>query len=452
MTIVRRFLSGAWNAEKFLAQSHDENCSMVCIHNGKSRSYGTIAELAIMNIEYEIKRVAERKIYRQMPSNKNQCNITIILHADGAPAVKVNNKSLWPIQATIAEIPVPLRDWKSAVMVFGAWLASTKPPRDSLLILIIIQLQALVNSKILLKQKDGSRVSYNVRVQQAIFDLPARAHFLNAVQYNGYDGCGDCCIKGVAIGRQIYFPFSEKTEEPKNHQFYLKNSKHNAHRSIQGIKGPTPLSSILQLPNQTPYDSMHLIYHGHVKTLLKFWRNMFDLKNNPMERTARIRKPTLRYDPSVYVLASFPKKNKHTIIPKHHVTIDAIDEHNGTLKSSGFIQSVRIIAEDNFLNIFLITTLDFSLASGYKHNRNSGKHVISDDDNEIEEEETIHATQGRSNTDCPKNTDDSPAAPLVIDEHSSNGHNTQESRTNVLSNVNGNLSDISERISERDDD
>ncbi|CAF5225250.1 unnamed protein product [Rotaria magnacalcarata] len=123
-----------------------------------------------------------------------------------------------------------------------------------------------------------------------------------------------------------------------------------------------------------------------------------------MERTARIRKPTLRYDPSVYVLASFPKKNKHTIIPKHHVTIDAIDEHNGTLKSSGFIQSVRIIAEDNFLNIFLITTLDFSLASGYKHNRNSGKHVISDDDNEIEEEETIHATQGRSNTDCPKNT------------------------------------------------
>ncbi|CAF4310239.1 unnamed protein product, partial [Rotaria magnacalcarata] len=204
-----------------------------------------------------------RKIYRQMPSNKNQCNITIILHADGAPAVNVNNKSLWPIQATIAEIPVPLRDWKSAVMVFGAWLASTKPPRDSLLILIIIQLQALVNSKILLKQKDGSRVSYNVRVQQAIFDLPARAHFLNAVQYNGYDGCGDCCIKGVAIGRQIYFPFSEKTEEPKNHQFYLKNSKHNAHRSIQGIKGPTPLSSILQLPNQTPYDSMHLIYHGH---------------------------------------------------------------------------------------------------------------------------------------------------------------------------------------------
>lgn len=42
----------------------------------------------------------------------------------------------------------------------------------------------------------GSYLWYNVRVQQAIFDLPARAHILNIVQYNGYDGCGDCFIKG----------------------------------------------------------------------------------------------------------------------------------------------------------------------------------------------------------------------------------------------------------------
>ncbi|CAF4858277.1 unnamed protein product, partial [Rotaria socialis] len=30
------------------------------------------------------------KIYRQMSSNKKQCNIAIILHADGAPAVNMN--------------------------------------------------------------------------------------------------------------------------------------------------------------------------------------------------------------------------------------------------------------------------------------------------------------------------------------------------------------------------
>lgn len=64
-------------------------------------------------------------------------------------------KSLWPVQATIAEIPVPLRDWKSAVMVYGVWLAPSKPPRDRLLRPIIVQLQNLMKSKILLKQTNG---------------------------------------------------------------------------------------------------------------------------------------------------------------------------------------------------------------------------------------------------------------------------------------------------------
>lgn len=64
-----------------------------------------------------------------------------------------------------------------------------------------------------------------------------------------------------------------------------------------------------------------------------------------MDRPKRLRKPSSRYEPSIYVLASFPKTNKHAIIPKHQVTIDPIDESNGTIRSSGFIQPFRIIAE-----------------------------------------------------------------------------------------------------------
>jgi hypothetical protein len=70
-----------------------------------------------------------------------------------------------------------------------------------------------------------------------------------------------------------------------------------------------------------------------------------NLNNIPMERPRRVRKPNMNYDPNIYVLASFPKKNKHTIIPRHQVTIDPIDEQNGSVRSSGFRQSVRIIAE-----------------------------------------------------------------------------------------------------------
>lgn len=83
-----------------------------------------------------------------------------------------------------------------------------------------------------------------------------------------------------------------------------------------------------------------------------------------MERPKRIRKPNMRYDPNIYVLASFPKKNKHTILPKHRVTIDVIDKNCGTVKSSGFTQSVRIIEEGKiFFNSFINNTSIFFLFS-----------------------------------------------------------------------------------------
>ncbi|CAF1244153.1 unnamed protein product [Rotaria sordida] len=88
-------------------------------------------------------------------------------------------------------------------------------------------------------------------------------------QSNEEDGLIFCIHNGVAIGKQIYFYFSEQVEKLKNYEFYLKSYNHISHRSIQGKKGLSPLSTLLQIPDQTPYDSMHLIYHGHVKTLLK---------------------------------------------------------------------------------------------------------------------------------------------------------------------------------------
>ncbi|CAF3427086.1 unnamed protein product, partial [Rotaria sp. Silwood2] len=45
-----------------LTTSNEEKCSVTCVLNGQHRFYIDVAELTIMNIEYEIKRVAERYI------------------------------------------------------------------------------------------------------------------------------------------------------------------------------------------------------------------------------------------------------------------------------------------------------------------------------------------------------------------------------------------------------
>ncbi len=47
---------------EMLIKSEQSKCSNTCNFNGKYRLYANVGELAIMNVEREIKRVAERHI------------------------------------------------------------------------------------------------------------------------------------------------------------------------------------------------------------------------------------------------------------------------------------------------------------------------------------------------------------------------------------------------------
>jgi hypothetical protein len=53
----------------------------------------------------------------------------------------------------------------------------------------------------------------------------------------------------------IYKSLSKKAEEEKNVLF--------------GIKGESSLSKLIAIPDQVPYDYMHLVLQGHCKWLLK---------------------------------------------------------------------------------------------------------------------------------------------------------------------------------------
>ncbi|CAF4412262.1 unnamed protein product, partial [Rotaria magnacalcarata] len=208
------------------------------------------------------------------------------------------------------------------------------------------------------------------------------------------------------------------------------------------------------------------------------------------------------YDPNIYVLASFPKRNKHAVIPKHQVTIDSIDENNGTIRSSGFIQSIRIIGEgtqakcqekatkysrhtgseeieiqqlnndedkevdDNYVytnenfyrkddDDYLAPTTNFSstynttkptssnrFVDVYQHSRLDRECLRSDD--EMEEFNCI--TPCHPNKDNANNSDQSSPTPLVIEEQSMNNHNTQDNNvTDIPSKIDEDVSDAAEQ-------
>ena len=71
-----------------------------------------------------------------------------MLHTDGVPVTKIAGTSLCPIQATLCEIPPPIRDHKQAIMIFWAWLGIGHPDRNLLWKNIVKQIQQLFDDEI----------------------------------------------------------------------------------------------------------------------------------------------------------------------------------------------------------------------------------------------------------------------------------------------------------------
>ena len=131
----------------------DRHCAQRCSLNNKRRRQSQVGELYHANVSLQIRTVAERYIniikeysnnyhlqpadipngtvFQQLPTNGGR-HLTLLLQADGAPLVKMGGRSLWPVQATLVEIPPPLRDHYNSTMILGAWLGSTHPNSDLL--------------------------------------------------------------------------------------------------------------------------------------------------------------------------------------------------------------------------------------------------------------------------------------------------------------------------------
>ncbi|CAF1385158.1 unnamed protein product [Didymodactylos carnosus] len=276
-------------------------CSHNCALNNNYPPFSKVSELTINNIKDEIRCTIEKygnviidypnrsklslpcdvpnaDVYQNLSSTtsiKNgQKQITVMLHTDGAPVTKMGGKSLWPIQATICEIPPPLRDHKQATMIFGAWLGSHHPDRNLLWGNIVKQLKELFTEEIKVAI-NKQQFKFIVRVQLVTFDLPALALNCNIIQFNGYNACPYCKITGKAIEKQVFYPHSPDQYPPKTIDDYRRYGVSNSlNITTIGIKGPTPLTDILLFPVQISIDYMHLICSGHVKTLIGYWHKM----------------------------------------------------------------------------------------------------------------------------------------------------------------------------------
>ncbi|CAF3949437.1 unnamed protein product [Rotaria sp. Silwood1] len=282
-----------WQCLSHLNTPEQAICTDGCLFNNKRRPFMNVIELATNNVKDEIFSTAKRYInlineyyirskdilscdvingslYERL-GNTSQRQLTIILHTDGAPVTKIGGKSLWPVQATILEIPPPIRDHISAVMVFAAWLSGSHSSRELLWNSIVEQIHNLYNNGIIIKLHDNTKIKFNIRIQLITFDLPALAFNCNIVQLNGYDACPFCKIHGYSIGKQIFDVYSQTPSSDKTDHDYIQLSMPNRPRlRSSSIKGSIPLTKIMLFPSQIAVDYMHLVCSGHFKTLITY--------------------------------------------------------------------------------------------------------------------------------------------------------------------------------------
>ena len=196
--------------------------------------------------------------------------IYIILNVDGLASVfQSKNYKTWTVLATIVNLSPELRKNFLNILFCCLYYGSVKPDFSFFMRTLVNHLQN-VNFRY-----DSSWIKFKVVTLCA--DLPAKASCLNMVQFNGYFACPMCLVEGsyCSDSRKVLHPITSegclRTQE--SHCMHVRNAAINGTPSF-GVKGPSPLSEVMSVPN-VPFDCMHLLYLGIVRTfLLKIMSNM----------------------------------------------------------------------------------------------------------------------------------------------------------------------------------
>lgn len=124
--------------------------------------------------------------------------LTLILHADGAPLVRSSQQNLWPLFANIVEIPPPYREYQRNILVLALWSSRKKPDVDMFLNAVLSQLKTLMEHGTTIVIND-QEYHFVINIQGFIADLPAKSLFLKTINFNGNYACTWCHARGKLI-------------------------------------------------------------------------------------------------------------------------------------------------------------------------------------------------------------------------------------------------------------
>lgn len=141
---------------------------------------------------YPFSDVCNGDYYRNRPNKQNQ--LTLIVHCDGAPLVRSSKQSIWPLFASIVELPPPIREHQRNIVLLALWASKRKPEPNIFLNETINDIRRLMDDGLTIFRR-GIEYKIDLSTQYFISDLPAKALFLRTISFNGYSACTTCMMK-----------------------------------------------------------------------------------------------------------------------------------------------------------------------------------------------------------------------------------------------------------------
>ncbi|CAF1936031.1 unnamed protein product [Rotaria magnacalcarata] len=219
---------------------------------------------------YTIEYCTSCEIYKKQ-SGRSRNPITLFLYTDGKPVIKSSKSSIWPVLATVVEIPRPYRDYRKNMFMLCLWHSPRSPTVHQLFGNISEDLSYLIRNGIDIDINSFGSIHFDIFIQGICADGPGQSKVTEMVSHNGYYACRVCEIEGQysAVAGTCTYAWSsyELTDPPfrtkDKYEICLQQVEHlkktnNKNINIRGIKGISPLNHLIFIPTQAVYDYMHL--------------------------------------------------------------------------------------------------------------------------------------------------------------------------------------------------
>lgn len=244
------------------------------LSNTKLFPYLTNRNLDISLKSNTVKDVTTSALYKELivKHGLGPSDITLTWNTDGIPIFNSSNFSVWPLQASVNELPPHLR--AKNILLLGLWFGK-KPVMNVFLQPFVQECRELESNGFIFGNEILPRKVFALLLSA---DSPARAIVRNVKQFNGKHGCDWCEFEGVTVptnnGPPVrYYPYRTPVvlRTAKKQARYALEATPNV--PIKGVKGMTfvDLLPTFDTVRGTITDYMHSVCLGVVRQMVHLW-------------------------------------------------------------------------------------------------------------------------------------------------------------------------------------